>query len=197
MAGFARIMTIMPLSCAAQRTHDEPVSKRWQRRPTTQLIVDHKGIKPLTARRLRAWVRLGAGLRCSSLDSRLAEGEPPESSRILAARADVLVSPAMGGDLAHSLETVLSRARVRARRRRPQVSINRLAIVNCEREMQAVIDALQRSSPTPARGFAAVSRLLSDGTGPLFNPRRATELADALAVAAAYMDCSTRGAPLT
>jgi hypothetical protein len=189
------MMTIMPLSLAGERAHDELVSKPSQRRPTTQLIVDHNGIKPLAARHLRMWVRLVAGLRCWSLDTRLAEGEPPESNRTLAARADVLVSPAMGGDLAQSLENVLSRARRPTSRRGPQVLVNRHAIVRCQPEMQAVIDALRVSAPTPVRGYAAVIQLLRDGTGPLFNPRRATELADALATAAAYLDCSTCTAP--
>jgi hypothetical protein len=189
LAGFARMMTIMPLSRRPERTHDESVTtSSQQRRPTTQLIVDDDGIKPLTVRHVRTWVRLAAGLRSGSLDRRLADGEQPESSRLLSARADALVSPRMRGDLAQALDNVRCRARSRTSPRRPPVSINRVAIMSCEREMQAVIDALHAIAPTPARGYAAVSRLLSDGAGPLFNPHRSTELAGVLAAVAGHLD---------
>jgi hypothetical protein len=38
-------------------------------------------------------------------------------------------------------------------------------------------DALLAAGPVPVRGVAMVTQLLADGTGPLYRPRRADELA--------------------
>ena len=61
---------------------------------TTLLLIDADNSQQLTARCSRGWIRLASRLLASSLDYKLAEGQSPESSRLLAARAQVLVAPA-------------------------------------------------------------------------------------------------------
>jgi hypothetical protein len=64
--------------------------------------------------------------------------------------------------------------------RDPRVPLNRDSIILWEREIQQMIDALLAALPISARGVAIASSLLSDGTGPLFNRRRAAHIGPAL-----------------
>lgn len=100
----------------------------------------------------------------------------------------MLVSPAKRGELAQDLNNLLVQARKPSATHRPRVPLNRCAIIACERELQEMINALVTPAPTPARGTAIVSWLLSDGTGPLFNPRRSAELISALTDALTQLD---------
>jgi hypothetical protein len=58
--------------------------------------------------------------------------------------------------------------------------MNRDSVIACAPQIRTMISALMAPLPTSARGAAMASQLLSDGTGPLFNPRRAAELDHAL-----------------
>jgi hypothetical protein len=51
-----------------------------------------------------------------------------------------------------------------------------------------LLSALATSLPVPARGVAMASRLLSDGTGPLYNRNCPVHLSDALAEVTAQLD---------
>ena len=59
-----------------------------------------------------------------------------------------------------------------------------------------MIDALLAPLATPARGTAIVSRLLSDGSGPLYNRHHRADLAIAVAEAVAGLDPSVSLVPL-
>ncbi len=77
----------------------------------TLLLIDPHRPHRLQPSPNRRWTRLFARMLASSLDRRLAQGIPPERSRLLAARAQVLASPAMRAALAADLERVAARSR--------------------------------------------------------------------------------------
>jgi hypothetical protein len=195
-------MSIMPLSRPAVSSHHEVVTTTGLRRflardtafadhhrgaPATLVVLDPHG-RQLRLRRNRRWSRALARLLAAGLDRQLASGRSPESSRFLAARAHVLVSPAMRRELAADLANVIAQAGRPAVMRNPRVPINRSSILACEPEIRETITALLTQSPAPARGAAMVNRLLSDGSGPLYNRRRAEQLSIALAEARAVLD---------
>lgn len=74
--------------------------------------------------------------------------------------------------------------------RSPRAPLNRGCIIAREPEIHEMINALLTPLPTPARGAAMVSWLLSDGTGPLFNRGRSADLGTALTEAIAQLDPS-------
>ncbi len=149
----------------------------------TLLLIDPDSPHQLRAAGNRTWTRLAVRLLASSLDRQLAEGRPPESNRLLAARAQVLVAPAMRADLAANLARVVARSRWAPVVRSPKVPLNRNSIVACDPVLQVALDALVAPRPMLARGIAIISQLLSDGTGPLYNNRGAGELHDTLSEA--------------
>lgn len=100
----------------------------------------------------------------------------------------MLVSQANRGELAQDLNNLLVQARKPSAPNTLRVPLNRRAIIACEPHLRELISALLRPSPAPARGIAMVSWLLSDGTGPLFNPRRSAELVNALTDAHTQLD---------
>jgi hypothetical protein len=158
---------------------------------TTLVIIDSDDAQHLVALHNRAWTRFVARLRAGSLDRQLAQGRPPESNRFFAARAHVLASRAMRTALAAGLAHVLSEARrspVMCARRTP---LNRDSISACETEIHQAYDALLTPLPTPARGAAMISWLLSDGTGPLYNRHRSSDLRIALSEAIAQLNPSS------
>jgi len=124
----------------------------------------------------------------SSLDRQLAGGRPPESGRLLAARAQVLVSPTTRRALAQSFDNVTAHARRTPAMRDPRMPLNRRSIIACEREIREMRDALLTPLPAPARGAAMASWLLSDGTGPLFDGHRSIELQSTIRQVIAQLD---------
>ncbi len=153
----------------------------------TLLLIDPDNPHRLQPSPNRAWTRLVAQVLASSLDRRLAEGRPPESSRLLAARAEVLVSPEMRAELAADLARVGARSLRAPVMRSPKVSLNRSGIVACGPVLQRALDALVAPRPMLARGIAMISCLLSDGAGPLYDNRRADELPDTLREAIGHL----------
>ena len=123
----------------------------------------------LKARTNRTWSRLLTRLLASRLDRILADGRPPESAFLLAARAQVLVSPAERQSLAYDWTDVLAQVRTPRGFRDPRVPINRDDVLANEPGIRNLIDALVASTPGQVRGIAAMRRLLTDGAGPLYN----------------------------
>ena len=181
MAVFARTVSIMPLSESAVLTNDVVM---------TLLLIDPESPASLTVRPNRPWVRLAVRLLASTLDRQLAEGRPPESNRLLAARAQELVAPPTRGALAQNVAHLLKTARTPPPIGTHRVPLNRHGIVACAAEVHQILSALVDPLPPPARGAAMVSWLLRDGTGPLYQRRRAAELAVALRAVTAQLDPS-------
>jgi hypothetical protein len=103
----------------------------------------------------------------------------------------VLVSPVMRLELAQSWKSLLVQSRTPPTMRNPRVLLNREGIIAREADLCEMLNALTDPLPTPARGVAMVSCLLSDGAGPLYDRRRSVELGTALKEAIAQLDPST------
>lgn len=129
----------------------------------------------------RRWMRAAALLLAGSLDRRLAAGVPPETGALLAVRAGRLVSPSSRRRLAATWAEVSERAARAPSARSRSGPINRTAIVRCRRQIDTLRRDLAGAFPVSARAVAMAASLLTDGTGPLHNPRLSgDDLADAL-----------------
>jgi hypothetical protein len=124
-------------------------------------------------------VRWGARALAPSLDSHLADGEGPDASPLLAARALQLSSRRLRRSIADSWLDVLIQARQTRTPFDPRVPVIRRRVVDAGDQIRAVADALV-APLTTARGIAMASSLLTDGAGPLYNPANATDLRSAL-----------------
>ncbi len=151
------------------------------------LVDDDRG--GLMLRRLQPWHRLLACYQAGRLDRALAEGASPEESASLAARAERLTSTEFRRDLAASLRRILlatgEPARVRPARparparsaaagkspgaaHPPRIPLSRARISDSAGPLAGLASRLAEPGPVPVRGVAMVTRLLSDGTGPLY-----------------------------
>jgi hypothetical protein len=143
--------------------------------------------------------RLGDGILArvfgASLDTLLAAGCAPESSRLLAARARQLVSLQERRSLARSFEHLL-RVAQRAPHSRCTGSLAAAAavpiradrIVAAEPAIRDLISRLSAPLPVPARGVAMARLLLSDATGPVYSRRSRADLTAEVEAAAAQLD---------
>lgn len=152
------------------------------------LLIDPRHPHGLIARANRRRVRAMVRLLGSSLDGQLAQGRPPESNRFLAARAQVLVSPAGRRALAQNWSNLLERAGQPPPLRNPRVRLNRPAIHRSEATIRELLALLARPVPISARGAATASMLLSDGAGPLYRDHCAPDLGRSLTEVMARLD---------
>jgi hypothetical protein len=143
--------------------------------------------------------RLGDGVLAhffgASLDASLAAGRPPESSRLLAARARDIVLLHRRRSIAGSWEHVLRVARRAQRARRGGSRATSAAVPVCadrvvaaEPAIRDLMNRLAAPLPVPARGVAMARVLLTDATSPVYNRRASVALGDAVAAAAAQLD---------
>lgn len=131
----------------------------------------------------------------ASLDTLLAMGCAPESSRLLTARARQLVSLPERRAVARSWEHLL-RVAHRAPERRASGSLAAAAavpvraerIVAAEPAIRDLISRLTAPLPVPARGVAMARLLLSDATGPVYSRRSRADLTAEVEAAAAQLD---------
>ena len=143
--------------------------------------------------------RLGDGALArfygASLDAALAAGRPPESSRLLAARARDIVALRRRRSIAGCWEHVLRVAR-RAQRAMhagshpPAGAVPVCAdqVLAAEPAIRDLMNRLAAPLPVPARGVAMARVLLADGTSPVYNRHAGVALADAVTAAAAQLD---------
>ena len=131
----------------------------------------------------------------ASLDASLAAGRPPESSRLLAARARDIVSLRRRRSMAGNWEHVLRVARRAQRARRggsrgPAGAVPVCAdrVVAAEPAIRDLMNRLAAPLPVPARGVAMARVLLTDANSPVYNRRSGAALTDAVAAAAAQLD---------
>jgi hypothetical protein len=102
----------------------------------------------LPRRHRDAWL---ARVRHRALDARLTAGEPPESSRLLAVRTTLLVSPPSRRRIARRWDAAAAVARVRLPRLHLDVA----------EEIQKVADVLRAEQPVGARGVAVATTMVS------------------------------------
>jgi hypothetical protein len=136
----------------------------------------------LALRRLRPWHELLARCQAERLDRALAEGASPEASAALAARAMRLTSLDFRRALAASLRRIvlaagepelvrsaqLAASKSPGAGRPPRVPLRHARISQSAQLLAEVATRLAAPGPVPARGVAMVTRLLSEGTGPLY-----------------------------
>ena len=119
------------------------------------------------ARRPSRTARLAARLRGSALDRALIEGADPAASQRLRARAALLTSAPVRGELADGLERLAAQAQNPSRR---WWAASRAAAAAANAGLLHELAALLRERPAPqARGVAMLLRLLADGTGPMYD----------------------------
>jgi hypothetical protein len=106
------------------------------------------GLALLPRHRRDAWL---TRLRRRSLDARLAAGEPPERSQLLAVRTAQLVSPASRRRIARRWDALAALARARLDRSHREVA----------NEIQKVADLLRSDQPVGVRGVASAITMLA------------------------------------
>jgi hypothetical protein len=136
----------------------------------------------LALRRLQPWHRLQARCQAGRLDRELAEGASPEACADLAARAMRLTSMEFRRDLAASLQRIVvatgepvqvppaqfAAPKSPSAARPPRVPLRYARINQSAQLLAELAGRLAAPGPVPARGVAMVTRLLSDGMGPLY-----------------------------
>jgi hypothetical protein len=123
---------------------------------------------PLVLQPDRLVDRLLARAFSASLDQQLAAGCSPESTRLLAARAQHIVSLPHRTSLARSWDHVLRVARRGPGLGTPAVPLNVRAILAAEPAIRELTDRLAAPLPVTARGVAAATVLLTNATSPVY-----------------------------
>jgi hypothetical protein len=132
--------------------------------------------------------RLLARARGASLDQQLAAGWAPESSRLLAARAQRIVSLPRRIALAGNWDHLLRVARRAPSRRVAPVPLRAAAILAAEPAIRELVERLTAPLPVGARGVAAASVLLTDPASPVYSGRSPRSLAGLLQDAILQLD---------
>jgi hypothetical protein len=136
----------------------------------------------------RLLTRLCSHLRAASLDEQLANGTSAETNRMLASRAQHLVSASARLRLVRDWEHLTDVARQPAIGRNARATLCRRRIARAEPELREMLDVLASELPTTARGVAMASVLLRDGSGPLFNRRSNRDLGAAIGLVIGALD---------
>jgi hypothetical protein len=143
---------------------------------------------PLVMEPVRRTDRLLARACGASLDQQLAAGCLPESTRLLAARAQHIVSLPRRTSLAASWGHLLSAARRAPSPRVHAVPLRSATILAAEPEIRELMQSLTTALPVAARGVAMASVLLTEPTSPVYSRRGPRSLADRLQDAIIALD---------
>jgi hypothetical protein len=169
----------MTISTGATRT-----GRLADRRRTMHVLLDDDQGR-LRLQRLRPWHRMLARFLATRLDRELADGTSPEASASLAARAIRLTSLEFRRDLATSVQRILVAAgqppavpASQAVTAYPlRVPLCRVRISQSAALLAELTAQLAEPGPVLVQGVAMVSRLLADGTGPLYRQACRDDLA--------------------
>lgn len=170
----------MGRSGRASQARPRTFLNRDHRRSTALLVGDPAGAGWFEAEPANVWIRLLAHLRASRLDRQLASGLAPESSRSMAARAEVLVSPPRRQSLAENWRDLSERAGAKPAVLTGCAPLCRDRIIGADSHIRQMVRALSNPLPVPAQGVAMASWLLTDGAGPLYNRKCAVDLSKAI-----------------
>ncbi len=162
-------------------------------RPQRTIITGVTGVTgvtgdPLAVRPSRTADRLLARLLGASLDRQLAAGRPPESCPLLAARAQRIVALRSRRQLARNWENLLRRARRGPGTHHPALPVCGERVIAAEPAIRELVRHATAPLPVAARGVAMATALLTDATGPVYNPRSGVSLDAALEAAIAQLD---------
>jgi hypothetical protein len=143
----------------------------------------------LSILRLRVADRLLVRLRSGRLDVDLAAGGPREWSRLHAMRAEQLESLPFRSELADNWDRVLRIATGKVKGSRNARAVLRTdQIAQAEPQISQLTALLRELRPVPPSGVAAAYVLLTDGTGPVYNPASETDLSTAVTNAIALLN---------
>jgi hypothetical protein len=126
-----------------------------------------------------SWLRLAARLFATSLDEKLAAGQHPATSHLLAVRSQQLVSPRYRRGIADSWLHLLIEVRRPYNRLAPMVPLLRSDVLEAEDQIRSLAEVLVSPLPT-VRGVAMSILTLRDGAGPLFNRNSHIRVIDAV-----------------
>ncbi len=118
--------------------------------------------------RLRDW--LVSRLRRRRLDRALANGTPPEASAALALRAQRLTEPDQRSSMAGALRRIIRETQEGQRPTIGRIVPSRALVKSARAELTRLADTLEDPGPVAAGGAAQAWILITDGTGPLYNP---------------------------
>lgn len=152
------------------------------------LVRDAADPHRFTARSNTPWTRVAAAVFAQSLDRQLVSGRHPEAGRLLAARANRWVAPAVRRRLARRWLDLVERARHNRGPGRARVPLCRQRILSAEAQVRDMAGLLAATLPVPARGVAMAGLVLDDGGGPLYDPRCGTDLRALLVEITAQLD---------
>ena len=138
----------------------------------------------VVVKRPRVRDRLAARWRTRRLDRALAGGTPPEASAALALRAERLTEPEQRRSIAQALRRILREARDGRRPALGRVMPSTARVTAARDQLSLLADTLDEPGPVAAGGVAQAWLLLTDGTGPLYNPDHRTPLGAGAAQAA-------------
>ena len=132
----------------------------------------------------------------ASLDESLASGSAPESARLLAVRAQDIVSldrrTATAAHWERLLRVACQSASVppvpRSGARAAAMPVCARQIIAAEPAIRELVSCLSVPLPVPAQGVAMARVLLTDATGPVYNYRSRVSLAAALEAAITHLD---------
>jgi hypothetical protein len=143
---------------------------------------------PLAMRPSRVTDRLLARILGASLDRQLAAGRSPESSPLLAARAQRIVALRTRRQVARNWENLLRTARRGHGTYHPALSVRGERIIAAEPAVRELERRITAPLPVTARGVAMATALLTDALSPVYNSRSAVPLPVALEAAIAQLD---------
>lgn len=141
--------------------------------------------------RARGRDRFLARWRQTTLDTQIAAGLPAERLRLRAVRAGMLTEPARRRKLAKFWAALLTRAGDQALHARSWVPVQRSRVLAAEDEIRQLIALLGAALPVPARGVAMANLLLTDGSGPIYDPRSRVDLRAAVRDAIDHLEPSS------
>ena len=128
--------------------------------------------------------RVSARLRSRQLDEALARGVPPETSARLALRARRLTALSRRRATADGLRRVMRETCRGVPPSQARISPRLRQVIAASDELIRLADGLASPGPVAARGVAQASRLLTDGTGPLYDGNSTANLRARVASAA-------------
>lgn len=143
---------------------------------------------PLLLRPSRLTHRVLARLLGASLDRRLAAGCQPESSPLLAVRAQRIVAIGRRRELARDWERLLRTARRVHGTYHPARPVRSGQVIAAEAAIRELVRCVAAPLPVAARGVAMATVLLTDAGSPVYNPRSQACLSAAVAAATAQLD---------
>ena len=128
------------------------------------------------AERPSVFDRLAVRWRAHQLERELAAGAVPEADPALALYARWLTALPRRRSMAAALRRALTDAREGREGPRTRVPVSRERVSAASEELSALADTLARPGPVGIRGAAEARLLLTDGTGPLYNPCSSADL---------------------